>query len=157
MFFAEFVYTDPFFYADNSPFGASIWYRRKTNQRYPLFGWIGHPNGRDAITFALGSRFVFEDKLVLNTVVSYVVQGEQGIVWDWGVGERWRQAQTPTGTPEHIITAGILADWVPPILQPRHGRLALQGGIGGRVVVNSNHASGVIGGVEVLLGVRYNW
>ncbi|MCL1993204.1 MAG: hypothetical protein FWG66_09680 [Spirochaetes bacterium] len=156
LFFAEFVFTDPFFYADNSPFAASIWQRRRTNYGGALSGWVGHPNGRDAITLTFGSRFALQDRLVLNAFTTYEVQGVQGLAWDWGGGEEFFLARTPSGLGEHSITLGALSYWVPPF-QPERGRLALQGGAAGRVVINHGHRLWrIVGGAEFLLGVSYS-
>jgi hypothetical protein len=107
-FYGEAAYTDPYLYVDNSPFAAFVWARRMNRKSMDFrYRWMGHPEGRDAVVFAAGSRFSmadrqrgFDDRLVFSADATFVIHGERGIHWDWERGDSFFAEKTPTGTPE---------------------------------------------------------
>jgi hypothetical protein len=151
LFFIELVYTDPYLYVDNNPLSASIWYRRMianplTEKRYR---WLGHPNGRDAITLMAGSHLSFGKKWWVNADIQYLIQGERGIgiVWGNADGEPYVSERTPVGTPRHTITL------YPTAVYALTKSITLQGGIAGSIVVNAGKET--LYGAEFSLGARY--
>ncbi|AEF82651.1 hypothetical protein [Leadbettera azotonutricia] len=137
IFYGEFVYTDPFLYTLSSPFGSFISMRRLSDvgAKSLRYSWIGHPEGRDTMLFALGAGFSKKD-LALSVDVSFVNKGEHTLQWDWDMSHESRNASTPSGIAEHRLTAGLAAEWQP------FAFLALSGYIGGAMSINANHESG---------------
>jgi hypothetical protein len=149
--YGEFVYTDPYLYVDNSPFGALVWWRRKVGTsggRY-RYRWIGHPQGRDMIQFAAGLRFARADLLVLNADFAFVRQGEHTIVWDYANGAQYAGERTPTGTAENTLSLALNAEWKPVRL------ITLLGGVTGIILINPAHEEEKTAfGAEGNVGVR---
>jgi hypothetical protein len=82
-FYGEAVYLMPYLYMNSSPFNSFIWMRRLTewNGRPLQYRWIGHPEGRDTILFAIGAEFEKADlQFVMDA--AYALQGEHTIQWD---------------------------------------------------------------------------
>jgi hypothetical protein len=159
VFYGEAVYTDPYLYVNNSPFAAFINMRRLSlapnRQRY---SWIGYPEGRDAIVFALGARFFRDrvlrddDLLELGCEVSYTRHGEHSLVWDWNKGRPYNQEKTPTGVSEDTFTTMLNAKWKPV------AHLGLQCGVAMTTINNAEHTKGTRQtGAELSFGmeVRY--
>jgi hypothetical protein len=149
-FYGEAAYTDPYLYVDNSPFAAFVWARRMNRKSMDFrYRWMGHPEGRDAIVFAAGSRFSQNDRLALSADLSYVIHGEHGIYWDWNRGDSYAAEKTPTGTPEKRLAASLGVDWKP------FPHITLSAEIGGSAAINANHTTHDEFGVWARLGVMY--
>jgi hypothetical protein len=149
-FYGEAAYTDPYLYVDNSPFAAFVWARRMNRKSMEFrYRWMGHPEGRDAIVFAAGSRFSKADRLVFSADVSYVIHGEHGIYWDWNRGDAFAAEKTPTGTPEKKLTLSLGAAWKP------FPQVTLSTEIGGSAAFNAKHAAADEFGAWARLGVTY--
>jgi hypothetical protein len=102
--YGEAVYTDPYLYVDNSPYAAFVWARRVNRKSMEFrYRWMGHPEGRDMILFAAGSRFFKKDKLAFLAGLSFCIHGEHTLYWDWDRGDQYASEKTPTGTPEKKI------------------------------------------------------
>jgi hypothetical protein len=148
-FYGEAAYTDPYLYVDNSPFAAFVWARRMNRKSMEFrYRWMGHPEGRDAIMFAIGSRLA-NASLVFSTDLSFVIHGEHGINWDWNRGDSYAAETTPTGTPRKKLTLSLGAAWKP------FPQVTLSAEIGGGAVFNANHAANDEFGGWVGLGVMY--
>lgn len=152
LFFAEFVYADPYLYVDNSPFAASYWFRRMVGNPVSdsRYRWIGHPNGRDAITLILGSRIYLNEKLNIAAGAGYAVRGEHGIVWDLTNSEYSAAERTPTGRPEHALTFSASAEYKLTKTITAYGGAALD------IMFNAYHGDTALGGMEFSIGVKYS-
>ena len=152
LFFTEFVYTDPYLYVDNSPFGASIWFRRMVANpvSYFRYKWIGHPNGRDAITFVFGSHLSFNEKLSVEADIRYIVQGEHDLVWDWSLGEQYKAEKTPTGRPQHAIS--IFNKFKYKLTK----NILLHASLANSIVINANHSDITLYGMEFSFGAKFS-
>jgi hypothetical protein len=149
-FYGEAAYTDPYLYVDNSPFAAFVLMRRVNRGSIKSrYRWMGHPEGRDAIVFAAGSRLSKADRLVFSADVSYVIHGEHGIYWDWNRGDAYAAEKTPTGTPEKRVTATLGAAWKP------FPQVTLSTEIGSSAAFNAKHAAADEFGVWARVGVMY--
>jgi hypothetical protein len=149
-FYAEAAYTDPYLYVDNSPFAAFVWMRHmfRDSMEY-RYRWIGHPEGRDAIVFAAGSRFSRNDRLAFSAGLSLVIHGEHGIRWDWALGDTYASERTPTGTPEKRLVLSLGAEWKPV------PQVTLSAKAGGGASFNANHSSNDEFGGWAELGIKY--
>jgi hypothetical protein len=137
LFYGEFVYADPYLYTLSSPFGSYIWMRRPSEigSKDLRYSWIGHPEGRDMMLFALGAGFSKTD-LALSADISFVSRGEHAILWDWAQDEKALGESTPSGTPERQLSAGLGATWQP------FAHLSLSGYVGGVFVFDAGHQAG---------------
>ena len=130
VFFLEAIYTDPFLYVLSSPFCSFIQMRRYAAMHYYF---IGYP--RDNFTCTLGGRFFNNDSLSISGHISWFVQGQRGIKWDWEKGQDAYNARTPTGTAESKIIASFGANWKPLSF------LTINGVLTGIYSQNNNHNS----------------
>ncbi len=108
----EAVYADPYLYTLSSPFSSYIWMRRLSalSGKEPRYAWIGHPEGRDFMLFALRARIIREPyALVLKA--SYKLQGEHGLKWDWKRGPDSSSQSTPSGVSERMALVSAALDW----------------------------------------------
>ncbi|MDR0561799.1 MAG: hypothetical protein LBG73_03840, partial [Spirochaetaceae bacterium] len=119
LFYGEAVYTDPYLYMDNSPLGAMIWMRRMN--RFSMterLMWMGHPQGRDALLFLIGSRVGKGEDISFSAELAFSLHGEHGLKWDWGSPDGgWAAGAadevTPTGQFEKKISLSVAAQWKP--------------------------------------------
>ncbi len=111
-FALEAVYADPYLYTLSSPFSSYIWMRRlsELSDKDPRYAWIGHPEGRDFLLFALRGRFV-RPRYALTLKASYKLQGEHGLSWDWARGPDSASQSTPSGVPERRALVSADLDW----------------------------------------------
>jgi hypothetical protein len=113
VFFAEFIYTDPFAYMSPSPFSSFIQMRRlSVNNNNTLLYYIAYP--RDTIALTLGTRFFKGDALNISGEFSWIVRGEHnknGIFWDWEKTDDAFNEKTPTGIAENKYIASLEAQW----------------------------------------------
>lgn len=134
LFYGEFVYTDPYLYTLSSPFSSFIWMRRLAaiGPKAPRYRWIGHPVGRDALVFSLGS--VLSGPVVaLVPEIRFTARGEHSIQWDWNRGEPYIDERSPSGTGEYTWIAGLRTVW------PALPWLTLTGDIRGILTLNAGH------------------
>jgi hypothetical protein len=149
-FYGEAAYTDPYVYVDNSPFAAFVWMRNMSVESMEYrYRWMGHPEGRDAIVFAVGARFAQDDRLVFSAGLSFVIHGEHGIRWDWDLGPAYAAERTPTGTPEKRLALSLGAEWKPV------PQITLSAEAGGGATFNINHSSSDAFGAWAELGIKY--
>jgi hypothetical protein len=108
----EFVYADPYLYELSSPFASYIWMRRlsELSKKKPRYAWIGHPEGRDFILFALRARFS-KDPYDLTLRAAYKLQGEHGMQWDWEKGSYSSSQTAPSGTAERRAVLSAELGW----------------------------------------------
>jgi hypothetical protein len=150
LFYVEAAYLDPYIYVDNSPWAAFVWSRRMNRKSMEFrYRWIGHPEGRDAIIVAAGSRFFRNDQLAFSAALSFTVHGEHDIYWDWHRGDQYADETTPTGTPEKKLAASFGAAWKPV------SAVTLSAEIGGSLILNAQHTEDNEFGMEVELSVKY--
>jgi hypothetical protein len=148
-FYGEAAYTEPYLYVDNSPFAAFVLMRRVNRGSIKSrYRWMGHPEGRDAVVFAAGSRFSTA-RLAFSADVSFVIHGKHRIYWDWDRGSSFAAEQTPTGTPEKRVTASLGVEWKP------FPQVTLSAEAGGGATLNANHGDNDEFGGWVGLGVKY--
>jgi hypothetical protein len=148
--YGEAAYLDPYIYVDNSPWAAFVWSRRMNRKSMEFrYRWLGHPEGRDVIVFAAGSRFSKNDSLAFSAGLSFTIHGEHGLFWDWGRGDRYADETTPTGTPERRLAATLGVAWKPV------PAVTLSAEIGGGVLFDARHSSGNEYGAEAGLSVKY--
>jgi hypothetical protein len=111
--FGEFVYTDPYLYTLSSPFASYIWMRRLSESavsKKNRYRWIGHPEGRDTMLFALGAS-LSRPGLSLTPELSFAVKGNHTILWDWNRGSPYSLERSPSGIPEYRLIPGLQAAW----------------------------------------------
>ncbi|MDR1095901.1 MAG: capsule assembly Wzi family protein [Spirochaetaceae bacterium] len=150
LFYAEAAYLDPYIYVDNSPWAAFVWSRRMNRKAMEFrYRWIGHPEGRDTIVFAAGSRFSRNDQLALSAALSFTVHGEHGIYWDWRRGDQYAAETAPTGTAEKKLAASLGAEWKPV------PAVTLSAELGGALILNAQHTEAREFGAEAQLSVKY--
>jgi hypothetical protein len=141
VFWGEFAYMDPFLYTLSSPFASYIWMRRlaEVGEKPLRYTWIGHPQGRDTILFAVGSS-LSRDELTFKVDVSFTLKGERGIRWDWGMGEGYNDQTTPSGVVERRLATVIGSTWraLP--------QVTLSGRIGGAYIFNDGRKDDEYGG-----------
>ena len=113
------------------------------------YRWLGHPEGRDAVVFAAGSRLSKDDRLMFSADLSFVVHGKHGIYWDWNRGDTFAAERTPTGTPEKRLTASLGAEWKP------FPQVTLSAEAGGGATLNANHTGNDEFGGWLELGIKY--
>jgi hypothetical protein len=148
--YGEAAFLDPYIYVDNSPWAAFVWSRRMNRKAMEFrYRWLGHPEGRDVIVFAAGSRFSKNDSLAFSAGLSFTIHGEHGLYWDWGRGDRYADETTPTGMPEKRLAATLGAEWKP------FPAVTLSAEIGGGVLFDARHSSGNEYGAEAGLSVKY--
>jgi hypothetical protein len=149
--FAEFMYSDPYLYMLSSPFASYIWTRRLRYEP-PRYRYIGHPEGRDALFFALGSR-LSKDKLSFSLDFSFARKGEHATsLWDWAQGKGYTDLHTPSGTPENRFSLALGAEWK---LFSRFSHIALSAQIAGFYFSNHRHISGKQAyGLDATFGVK---
>jgi hypothetical protein len=137
LFYGEFVYTDPYLYTLASPFGSFIWMRRLAlgGDKPRRYRWIGHPAGRDAMLFTLGST-LSKSSLSFAFDITWINQGEHTIRWDWEKSEEARAERTPSGIGEQKWSSGLQTVWQP------LSWLTLSGYIGGVMAFNADHIEG---------------
>ncbi|MDR3138128.1 MAG: capsule assembly Wzi family protein [Treponema sp.] len=133
-FYGEFVYTDPFLYVLSSPFASFIWMRRLSDigSKGLRYSWTGHPQGRDALLFTLGSLF-FKGNLSYSADLSFTRRGEHSLYWDWGAGPSFYDQHTPTGIAENQLSAAFQAKW------KALPFLTLRAYLSGSMIFNSKH------------------
>lgn len=97
----EFVYADPYLYELSSPFASYIWMRRlsELSKKAPRYAWLGHPEGRDFMLYALRAHFS-RGPYDLTLRASYKLQGEHGLLWDWEKGSESSSQTAGSGTAE---------------------------------------------------------
>lgn len=118
VFAVEAVYADPFLYVLSSPFSSYVWMRKLSalSGKEPRYSWIGHGDGRDFILFDARARLERDagvGALLLEGGVSYKIQGEHGLEWDWDKGAEAASETTPTGTPEKRFKLRASGEWRP--------------------------------------------
>ena len=108
----EAVYADPYLYMLSSPFSSFIWMRRlsELSNKDMRYAWIGHPEGRDFLLFALRARFS-RPPYDLTLKASYKLQGEHGLVWDWERGPDSSGQSSPSGTAERRSLLSAELGW----------------------------------------------
>jgi hypothetical protein len=149
-FYGEAAFLDPYVYVDNSPWAAFVWSRRMNRKAMEFrYRWIGYPEGRDVIVFAVGSRFAKDDRLAFSAALSFTIHGEHGLYWDWKRGDQYADETTPTGTPEKRLSATVGAAWKP------FPALTLSAKIGGDMLLNAGHTEDTEFGADVELSVKY--
>jgi hypothetical protein len=151
--YAEWMYADPYLYTLSSPFASYIWMRRLSpggKEHSMRYTWIGHPEGRDIMLFALGAS-ASKDKWSFSADFSYIMRGEHTILWDWNLGRGYTDQKTPSGTPEHTLKGVFGAQWKPLSF------LTVQGQIGGAIkAINADHIRGARKyGMDATLGVQF--
>jgi hypothetical protein len=134
LWYGEAVYTDPYLYTLSSPFAGFIWMRRLADigPKESRYRWIGHPAGRDAILFTLGS-VLSGPRFTLLPDISFKAQGEHTILWDWNRGAPYTEEHSPSGIGEYTYSAGLEAIW-PPLPW-----LTLAGYLRASMMVNPGH------------------
>jgi hypothetical protein len=151
--YAEWVYADPYLYTLSAPFASYIWMRRLSpggKEHAMRYTWIGHPEGRDMMLFALGSSFS-KDKLSFSADFSYILRGEHTILWDWKMGRGYTDQKTPSGIPEHTLKIAFDAKWKPLSFLTVSRQIA-----GTFVVINADHVSGAKEyGIDTVLSVHF--
>ncbi|AEF87008.1 hypothetical protein TREPR_2407 [Treponema primitia ZAS-2] len=138
LIYGEFVYTEPYVYTLSTPFSSFIWMRKlsdNTETKKLRYLWIGHPEGRDAILFALGAG-LSRGNLGFSLDLSFINKGEHGILWDWVKTQEAREEGVLSGRVEHKLAGGFETVWKPISL------LTLSGYIGGAVVLDADHVKG---------------
>jgi hypothetical protein len=136
--YGEFVYTDPFLYMHSSPFASFIWMRHlsETTSKPRRYAWIGHPDGRDMMLFAVGSS-IFKGDLGFSFELSGKFSGEHSLSWDWGSGPGYNDQKSPSGVAENTFSAVLGAKWK---LWSRHqATITLAGHLAGVMVFNAAH------------------
>jgi len=133
--YAELVYTDPFLYTLSSPFASMIWMRRSSDlgSKDLRYAWFGHGEGRDMFLAALGVS-AHTEKLALALDLSFKMQGEHDIVWDWNKAQN--NQESPSGNPE--TAARILFD----VGYRIHPSFTLCGHLGGTALFDAAHVKG---------------
>jgi hypothetical protein len=114
-FFSEVVYTDPYLYILASPFASYLWMRRLSDLTFKelRFRWLGHPEGRDAFLWVLGSSWV-KAPFRLSLDFSLLTKGERSVLlWEWGKGIDFNQVRSPSGIPENQYTGTMGIEWKP--------------------------------------------
>lgn len=157
-FSAEAVYADPYLYELSSPFSSYVWMRRLSalSGKDPRYAWIGHPEGRDFALFALraelsGNLPEKRGRLGSRLELSYKLQGEHGIEWDWAEGADSSGETAPTGTPERRLTASSSTYWMP------SSRLTLAFHLAGVRVDDADHVSGKTDfGAEAAVSAKFS-
>jgi hypothetical protein len=148
--YAEAAYLDPYLSVDNSPWAAFVWSRRMNRKSMEFrYRWLGHPEGRDAVVFAAGSRFSKNDSLAFSAGLSFTLHGEHGLVWDWERGDESASESTPTGTPEKRLNMSLGAEWKP------LPAITLSAEMGGSMIIDARHTGDREYGAEVELSVKY--
>jgi len=147
--YTEFVYTDPFLYTLSTPYASMIWMRRASDigSKDVRYDWFGHREGRDMFLAALGVSAAAE-KLSFSLDLSFKMQGEHGLKWDWNVAQN--SQISPSGTPETTTRAifGAAYKVLP--------NFTLSGYLGGTAIFDYNHARGNREyGIEAGLGAAY--
>jgi hypothetical protein len=99
------------------------------------YNWLGHPDGRDAMLFALGST-LSKKNLAFFLDISFARKGEHTLMWDWNKGQGYNDQHTPSGTAENKLTMVLGSTWK---ILPY---LTLSGQIAGNFVFNAGHISG---------------
>jgi hypothetical protein len=148
-FYAELVYADPFLYTLSSPFASMIWMRRSSDlgEKDLRYAFLGHGEGRDMFLAALGASARGE-KLLLGLDISFKMQGEHGLEWDWDT--KYNNQNAPSGNPETRVRLGLNLEYR---IFPG---LSFEGGIGETMLFDSAHVRGERKyGFEAGLGVRY--
>jgi hypothetical protein len=149
-FYGEAAYTDPYLYVDNSPFAAFVWMRRMNRKSMEFrYRWMGHPEGRDAVVFAAGSRLSKDDRLMFSAELFFGIHGKHGMYWDWDRGDVFAAEETPTGTPEKRLTVSLGAEWKP------FPQVTLSAEVGGGTTLNANHLGNDEFGGWLELGIKY--
>ncbi|MCL2186032.1 MAG: capsule assembly Wzi family protein [Treponema sp.] len=112
VFFAEFIYTDPYLYMNPSPYSSIIFMRSLgISRRRFQYSFIGYP--RDRVTVSAGALF-FNGDIALSGEFTWLSQGEHGIKWDWTRGPENPEAfyeTTPTGTAENSFILSLGAKY----------------------------------------------
>jgi hypothetical protein len=148
--YGEAAYLDPYLYVDNSPWAAFVWSRRMNRKSMEFrYRWLGHPEGRDVIVFAAGSRFSKNDRLAFSAGLSFTIHGEHGLYWDWVRGDQYADETTPTGTPEKRLALSLGAEWKPV------PQVTLSAKAGGGASFNANHSSNDEFGGWMEWGIKY--
>ena len=142
-FSAEAVYADPYLYELSSPFASYIWMRRLSalSGKEPRYAWIGHPEGRDFALFALradlsGDRPGDRGWTGTRLEISYKLQGERAMAWDWSAGPVSSKETAPTGTPERRLVASASTAWSP------SARVSLGFRFAGILIQDARHVEG---------------
>jgi hypothetical protein len=137
VFYGEMVYTSPYLYVLSSPFASFIWMRRLSDlgTKDLRYAWLGHPEGRDTLFYALGSSLNRED-LAFSWDLSFVQKGNHTILWDWGKGKGYNDEHTPSGTPENRWIFSIGSEWKPASF------IKLAGHLGGAMIFEAEHIKG---------------
>jgi hypothetical protein len=143
LFYGEFVYTDPYLYTLSSPFASFIWMRRLMDmgEKAPRFRWIGHPAGRDALLFSLGS-VLSGPGITLLPELRVSLRGDHTIQWDWNKGKPFIDERTPSGAGERTYMAGLEAVW------PARSWLSLSGYVRAVAVLRGDEKNDPQGGME---------
>jgi len=149
--YAEVVYTEPFLYMLSSPFASMIWMRRSSDlgSKDLRYKWFGHKEGRDMFLAAIGVSARTE-KLLLSLDISFKLQGEHDIHWDWNKAQNTQTS--PSGTPETStrILSGVSWKILP--------SLTLSGHFGGTVINNAKNNKGTREyGMEAGLSAAYSF
>ncbi len=155
----EAVYADPYLYVLSSPFASYIWMRKLSalSSKAPRYAWLGHSEGRDFALFALRARFsrFFERTsraLALTGTLSYKLQGEHGLEWDWASGAAPSSEIAPTGTPERKLSLGASIDYS----FSEHISVSLRST--GMYIEDADHVSGKKeSGAELSVAASYTW
>ena len=133
--YMELVYTDPYLYTLSSPFASMIWMRRSSDlgNKDLRYAWIGHGEGRDM--FLAGAGFsAGGERLRLSLDLSFKMQGEHGIAWDWDIAGN--SQKSPSGTAETLGRALAGASFMV------HPSLTLSAWLGGTVLFDAGHVPG---------------
>ena len=146
----EAVYTDPYLYTLSTPFSSFIWMRRlsELTQKDLRYAWIGHPEGRDTVLYALGAK-ALKGTLHAAANLSLAYKGEHGISWDWSKGAAALAQRTPSGTAEQRLRGSVDLRWqVLPFF-------ALSSYFAATVIHNADHVESLTRmGVEIALAAH---